>query len=63
VKIQDGNSETGEKFILAAERLSHYYKSEEDYSVIEHYKGKDLAGISYEPLLTVLRRRCSRRGL
>jgi isoleucyl-tRNA synthetase len=51
VKIQDGNSETGEKFILAAERLSHYYKSEEDYSVIEHYKGKDLAGISYEPLL------------
>jgi hypothetical protein len=32
VKIQDGDSETGEIFILAAERLDHYYKSEEDYS-------------------------------
>jgi isoleucyl-tRNA synthetase len=47
VKIQDGE----EKYILAAERLDHYYKSEEDYQILERYKGKDLAGISYEPLL------------
>jgi isoleucyl-tRNA synthetase len=42
---------TGEKYILAKERLSKYYKNPEDYEIVAEYKGKDLAGIKYEPLL------------
>ncbi len=47
VKVTDGD----EYYILAEAVLSSYYRSEEEYTVAERYKGKDLAGISYEPLL------------
>jgi len=46
VKVKDGE----EFYILAAERLGSYYKHEEDYQIIWTKKGKDLTGISYEPL-------------
>lgn len=46
VKIKDGD----EYYILGKDRLYSYYKSEEDYEIVESYTGKDLAGIEYEPL-------------
>ncbi|MDC7239678.1 MAG: isoleucine--tRNA ligase [Spirochaetales bacterium] len=46
VKVKDKD----ENYILAAERVSSYYKSEEDYEVIWTKKGKDLKGLSYEPI-------------
>lgn len=46
VKVKDGD----EFFILGKERLSAYYKNEEDYEIVARYKGTDLAGMSYEPL-------------
>ena len=46
VKVAD----SGEKYIMARERLSAYYKSEEEYSVIWTKKGSELVGMSYEPL-------------
>jgi isoleucyl-tRNA synthetase len=46
VKVADG----GETYILAAERLSAYYKNEEEYTVLWTKKGAELAGIEYEPL-------------
>ena len=47
VKVKDGD----ENYILAKERLSAYYKSEEDYEILWTKKGKDMAGLSYEPIL------------
>jgi len=38
-------------FILAQARLSAYYKKETDYNIIWSKKGKELAGMEYEPLL------------
>jgi len=49
VEIHDKT--TGENYILAKDRLSKYYKNEEDYEIVKQYKGKDLVGIEYEPLL------------
>jgi isoleucyl-tRNA synthetase len=49
VEIHDKT--TGENYILAKDRLSKYYKNEEDYEIVKEYKGKDLVGIEYEPLL------------
>ncbi len=46
VKVKDGD----EYYILAKERLSAYYKNEEDYEIIEEMTGRDIAGIQYEPL-------------
>ncbi|MBK5201008.1 MAG: isoleucine--tRNA ligase [Spirochaetaceae bacterium] len=46
VKIKDGD----EYYILGKARLSHYYKDESTYEIVEEYKGKDLAGIGYTPL-------------
>lgn len=47
VKVKDGE----EYYILAEGRLSSYYKNAEDCEVVEKYKGKELIGITYEPLL------------
>ena len=46
VKVKDGD----ENYILAKERLGAYYKSEEDYEILWTKKGKDLTGLSYEPI-------------
>ncbi len=48
VKIEDADSE--DKYILGRERLSSYYKDESGYKILEEYKGRDLAGLRYEPL-------------
>ena len=48
VKILD--NESGEYYILGESRVGSYYKDETQYTVVEKYKGKDLAGMRYEPL-------------
>jgi len=46
VKVKDGDA----VFILAKERLSAYYRKEEEYELLETFKGKDLVGREYVPL-------------
>lgn len=46
VKVKDGD----EYYILGESRLSHYYKDESSYEIVERYKGTDLAGLRYTPL-------------
>ncbi|MDC7249517.1 MAG: isoleucine--tRNA ligase [Sphaerochaetaceae bacterium] len=46
VKVKDGK----EYYILGKDRLSHYYKNESDYEIVEEYKGTDLKGLRYKPL-------------
>lgn len=47
VKIKD--RETGAHYILAEARLSHLYKEDEEYHVLERMKGKELEGLTYTP--------------
>lgn len=49
VVIEDQKSH--ERYLLAAERTSAYYKSEAEYAVLRRYRGNDLVGLRYEPLL------------
>jgi isoleucyl-tRNA synthetase len=44
------DAESGEAYLLAASRLSAYYKKAEQYEVLKTCKGSELAGITYEPL-------------
>ncbi len=46
VKVKDGD----EYYIFAKERLSAYYRSEEDYEIVEEKPGREYGGIKYEPL-------------
>ena len=46
VKVKDGD----EYYILGKDRLSHYYKDEDSYEIVEEYKGRDLEGLRYSPL-------------
>jgi isoleucyl-tRNA synthetase len=46
VKVKDGD----EFFILAKARLSAYYKSEEEYEIVEEFTGDKLVGKRYTPL-------------
>ncbi len=46
VKVKDGE----EYYILGQDRLEAYYKSEDAYSIVETYTGRDLLGVEYEPL-------------
>ncbi len=48
VVVQD--SETADRFLLAAARLDAYYRKPEDYEILKHLKGKELSGLTYEPL-------------
>lgn len=48
VKILDHASQR--RFILAASRVSVYYKDPGDYTVVQTLSGKELAGKHYEPL-------------
>jgi|YNPMSStandDraft_2_1061718.scaffolds.fasta_scaffold00001_24 isoleucyl-tRNA synthetase len=45
--VKDKN---GEEYILAKERISHYYKEKNEYEVLKELKGKEIYGLSYEPL-------------
>lgn len=48
VKIKDNSS--GHQYILAKSRLGAYYKSENDYTVLSSFKGKELEKKRYQPL-------------
>ncbi len=43
-------SDSGENYIMAKDRLSAYYKNEDEYKVVWTRKGSELVGMSYEPL-------------
>ncbi len=51
VKVKDGD----DYYIMAEDRLSAYYKDEADYEIVERKKGRELAGIAYEPLFPYFR--------
>ena len=48
VKLKDKSS--GDFYYLGVSRISSYFKSEDEYEIVERYKGKDLEGKRYEPL-------------
>lgn len=48
VKVKEKAS--GKHYILAAERLSHYFKNPEEFEVVKTVKGESLAGVRYQPL-------------
>jgi isoleucyl-tRNA synthetase len=48
VKVHD--SASGDNYILARDRLHTYYKSEEEYSVVEEFTGENIEGWEYIPL-------------
>lgn len=48
VKLLD--RESGEKYIIGEARIGHYYKDPSEYEILEKYKGRELAGLRYEPL-------------
>lgn len=48
VKVQDGDR----RYILARDRLSAYYRSSDQYTVLEEFSGSALAGRRYKPLFT-----------
>jgi isoleucyl-tRNA synthetase len=45
----------GTRFLLAVARLAAHFKKEEDYIVLERFKGAELAGWTYEPLFDYFR--------
>lgn len=48
VKVRDVAS--GDFYVLAASRLSAYYKNESDYEIVYEKKGSDFLGVKYEPI-------------
>ena len=48
IKVRDKGEDVF--YILGQESLGDYYRSEDEYEVVEHYKGSELGGIAYEPL-------------
>jgi isoleucyl-tRNA synthetase len=48
VAVRDAGS--GDVYVLAEARLSAYYKKEGEYEILKKYKGRDLEGLTYEPL-------------
>ncbi len=48
VEVEDNDSK--ERYILGKDRLSAYYRKEEEYTVIREFKGKDLENRRYIPL-------------
>jgi len=46
VEVCDKN----EYYILGKSSLRNYYSSEHDYTIIRYFTGKELAGLSYDPL-------------
>ena len=51
VKVKDG----AELYILAKDRLEHFFKSPDDYQVIDEFMGADLVDTVYEPLFPFFR--------
>ncbi|MDT8389611.1 MAG: isoleucine--tRNA ligase [Lentisphaeria bacterium] len=44
------DTETGDAYLMAEERVDAYYKSAEQYDILTRLKGTELAGLKYEPL-------------
>lgn len=55
VKLKDTDS--GKQYILAESRISQYYKSDEEYTVISKMKGAELEGLTYTPLFDYFKER------
>ena len=49
VKIRDANDE---KYIIALDRIPHFYKDSSEYEIIEEFLGKKLEGKKYKPLMS-----------
>jgi len=47
-KVKDVN---GESYIMALDRISHYYKNPDEYKVTEEILGKNMEGWKYKPLM------------
>lgn len=54
VEGPSSDGEGTEQLILAESRLAHALKNPEDYTVVKRFKGKELAGMHYNPLYTFL---------
>ena len=50
----DGDGETTEKLILAADLMKTALIHPDEYKIVKRYKGKDLLGMAYNPLFTFL---------
>lgn len=48
VELTDKSS--WDTYILARDRVSNYYKNEDDYTIVREYPGSCLVGIKYEPI-------------
>ncbi len=48
VAVRDAGS--SEVYVLAEARLSAYYKKESEYEILKKFKGRDLKGLTYEPI-------------
>ena len=47
-KVKDTN---GEIYIMALDRVPHYYKNPDDYEIVEEFLGESMNGWKYKPLL------------
>jgi len=45
---------SGDRYVIAAERIAAYYKSGDQYKTLKILRGRDLLGKTYEPLLPFL---------
>jgi isoleucyl-tRNA synthetase len=45
------DAESKDRYLIAEARLGAYHKSEDEYEILERYKGRDLEGWTYEPLM------------
>ncbi len=52
--VHDGDDESTEKLILAADLMKTALTHPEEYKIVKRYKGKDLLGMAYNPLYTFL---------
>ena len=48
VKVKD--KESGDVYILSENRISSYYKSADEYSIVDKFKGNSMDGMFYEPI-------------
>ncbi|KAF3363318.1 Isoleucine--tRNA ligase [Chlamydiales bacterium STE3] len=58
VKIRE--EKTGRLYILAASRLSSFFKNEEEYAVLNTYLGEELVGRTYRPLFDYFKERAEK---
>ncbi len=58
LKVRDGE----ECYIIAAARIGQYYKSEDEYEIVERLKGKELLGLRYEPIFDYFREKANEKA-